>query len=281
MKSSDQPDSSSDYAVARVLNTVLLSIASSVRAAEEMDLPEDYEIGELNRVYVLLVHELEKLYSHNVQLTEIKPEPFWKRFDVLKSQSWKILDYLDEPVNDKGQAHILKLDKLCIIANSETPELSPEQIELIEHVLEVVQKYRQMIDDVRLDKNAKLEDSWYVPKYWVDYKPDGTILVNDVLKLKKTHIDSTIDQLLEQSFKNQNTLFSPELPQTARNLSTVLSSAGFTPTLRQLFFPTISKSKGVLFRPAVSSVQANKERIDTSTFDLILRALDADITFSE
>lgn len=280
MEATNQSANDNDYAVARALNTLALTIVASVRAAEEMDLPEDYEIDELNRAYVLLVHELETLYSQNPKLAETKPEPFWKQFDVLKSASRQILDCLDDPLNDKGQAHLRKLDKLRIIADHETPELSSEQIRLMEHVLGAVKKYRHLLDDARLERNAEIEESWYIPKYWLDYKPDGTILINDVLKLKKTHIDSTIDKLLEQSIKNQNTLFTPVLGRTARNLSTVLSSAGFTPTLRQLFFPTVDKTKGVLFRSTVSSGQANKEGIDTTRLDLMLKVLDADHTFS-
>jgi len=280
MEVPNQSTNDSDYAVARVLNTLALTIVASVRAAEEMNLPEDYEIDELNRAYVLLVHELGTLYSQNPKLAETKPEAFWKQYDVLKSASGKIIDRLDDPVNDKGQAHLRKLDKLCIIADREIPELSPEQIKLMEYVLEAVKKYRHSLDDARLERNAEIEESWYIPKYWLDYKPDGTILINDVLILKKTHIDSTIDKLLEQSIKNQNTLFTPVLGRTARNLSTVLSSAGFTPTLRRLFFPTVDKTKGVLFRPIVSSAQAIKEGIDTTRLDLMLKVLDADHTFS-
>lgn len=272
-----QSTNDNDYPVARVLNNVVLSIVALVRKAEEMDLPEDYKIEELNRTYVLLVHELENLYDQNPKLSEIKPEPFWKRFDVLKAASWRLLDYLDDPDQDKGQAHMRKLDKLCIIADNETPELSPEQIKLIESALETVKAYRQTLDDARLDINQSIEDNWYIPEYWLDYK-DGTILINDVLKLKKTHIGSTIDKLMEQAIKNPNTLFTPKLPSTARNLSTVLSSAGLTPTLRQLFFPIVSKSKGILFRPKVTFGQATRDDIETTELDLLLKLLDADVS---
>lgn len=275
MGTATQSGDSNDFPVAKVLSTVLLSIVALVRKAEEMDLPEDYEIDELNRAYVLLVHELENLYDQNPKLAEIKPEPFWKQFDVLKDVSWRLLDYLDDPDQDKGQAHIRKLNKLCIIANNETPELSPEHIKLLEHASETIKKYRQTLDDARLDINQRIEDNWYIPEYWLDYK-DGTILINDVLKLKKTHIGSTIDKLMEQAVKNPDTLFMPKLPSTARNLSTVLSSAGFTPTLRQLFFPIVSKSKGVLFRPKVTFEQATRDDIETTELDLLLKLLDAD-----
>lgn len=281
MEAAIQSNPGNDYAVARVLYTVLLSIVAMVRQVEAMDLPDDYEyrFDELNRAYVLLVHELEELYKQNLKLAEIKPEPFWVKYNILKPHAWEILDYLDESSQKKGQAHINQLDRLCIIANAEKPELSPEHLKLLEQALGAIKSYKTELEDARLDRNAEIEDSWYIPKYWVDYK-NGEIVINDVLYLKKTHIGSTIDKLMEQAFKSPNTLFPPKLPATARNLSTVLSSAGFTPTLRQIFFPTVSKTKGVLFRPEVTVVQASKDKIDTTKLDSMLKALGADHTFS-
>jgi hypothetical protein len=270
-----------DYAIAKALNNEVLSIILCVVMADAIGLPEDHEISELNRAYVLLLNELEKLYSRNSKLADIKPEPIWKKFEVLKTSAWAINEYLSNPDNDMGQAHIARLDRLCIIAGKEIPELNPEQETLIANSSAAVKTYMQILERARLDNNAQIEDSWYIPEYKLSYMNDGTILVNGVLKLKKTHIDSTIDRLLEQAFKHPNELFLPELGRTSRNLSTVLSSAGFTPTLRQLFFPVISKSKGVRFRPVVSHILASKENVDTSTLDLLLRTLDADVTFSE
>jgi len=280
MENTKHATDSNDFPVAKALNTVLLSIVALVRKAEEMDLPEDYEIDELNRAYILLVHELDKLYNQNPKLAEIRPEPFWRKFDVLRTVSLQLLNYLDDPVNNKGQAHITRLERLCVIVGNETPELSPEQLKLIKSAFETIIKYRQILDDARLEINEKIEDSWYIHEYRLDYKTNGTILINGVLKLKKTHIDSTIDQLLEQAFKNENVLFSPKLPKTARNLSTVLSSAGFSPELRQLFFPIASNSKGVLFRSKVTFAEASSEGIETTELDLLLKALGAALSFS-
>ncbi len=270
-----------DYAVAKTINNEVLSIILCVVMSDAIGLPEDYEINELNRAYILLLNELERLYSQNPELVVIKPEPIWKRFEVLKTSTWAINEYLSNPDNDMGQAHIARLDKLCILSGKEDADLSPEQQKLIEYSSETVKKYVQLIESARLDNNAKIEDSWYIPEYKLSYKTDGTIIVNNVLKLKKTHIDSTIDKLLEQALKYPNELFIPELGRTSRNLSTVLSSAGFTPILRHLFFPIVSKSKGVQFRPTVTHIQAIKENIDTTSLDLMLRALNADVTFSE
>lgn len=280
MGTANSSTNSNDFALARLLNNTLLAIITFVRKAEEMDLPEDYEIDELNRAYVLLVNELENLYKQNPKLAEIKPEPFWKRFDVLKTVSWRLLEYLDDPEQDKGQAHITRLDRLCIISGSESAELSPELQKLTENAFQAIINYRQKLDDARLDINQTTEDSWYIEEYRLSYETNGTILINGVLKLKKAHIDSTIDQLLEQAFKNEDTLFTPKLPQTARNLSTVLSSAGFTPVLRQLFFPIASKSKGVLFRSTVTFAEASSEGIETAELDFLLKAMGAKLSFS-
>lgn len=283
MGASKQQEKTNDYALVKVLNTVLLLITESVREVEDLDLPAayDYKLDELNRAYVLLVSELEELYKHNPRLAEIEPKPFWAKYNILTPYNWKILRYLDEPAQNKGQAHINQLDRLCIIANSEKPELSPESLKLLEQAFVAINNYKAVIENAKADK-AELDDefhnddAWYIPEYFVTYN-NGEIVINDVLYLKKTHIDSTIDQLLEQAFKNQNTLFTPELPATARNLSTVLSSAGFNPILRQLFFPKLSQTKGVLFRSRVTFEQTQKENIDTTIIDLILEKLDPNI----
>ncbi|NBX98504.1 hypothetical protein EBQ81_06645, partial [bacterium] len=65
-------------------------------------------------------------------------------------------------------------------------------------------------------------------------------------------------------------------PATARNLSTVLSSAGFDSTQREIFFPKLSP-KGVLFRPKVTFEQTQKDNIDTSKLDLVLKTIDPNV----
>jgi hypothetical protein len=268
-----------DYAVARLLNIVLLQIVQLVREIESLDLPEDYnwKLDELNRVYVLLVNELEELYKHNPRLAEIEPKPFWTKYNILTPYYWEILRYLDEHTQEKGQAHVNQLDRLCIIANSEKPELSPESLKLLEEVLGAIKGYEAFLKAAELDETDEPDDdAWYIPEYWVSYN-NGEIVINDTLYLKKTHIGSTIDQLLEQALKNPNALFTPKLPATARNLSTVLSSAGFDSVQRQLFFPKLSLTKGVLFRPRVTFEQTQKDNIDTTKLDLVLEAIDSNI----
>jgi hypothetical protein len=270
-------NNANDYAVAKALNVLAGQMILCVVMAEVFGLPEDHDIHDLNRAYILLIDELQKLYDHNPALSEIKPEPIWKRFDVLRTSSWDINRYLEDADNDAGNAHNARVEKLCIIAGKETPDYTPEQKKLVKQVDETIGKYTEMITAANKAKLAKKENDWQITSYSLTYKPDGTILINNVYKLKKVHAGSTTERLLEQALNRPNELFHPDLGQTSRNLSTVLSSAGFTATLRDLFFPTVSKSKGIVFRDTVTRKQADDENIDTIELDLKLKELGASI----
>jgi len=264
-----------DYAVAYSLNNCVLGIIAMIVMADIVGKPEDADIHELNRAYVLVTDELEKLYDRNPKLAAIKPEPIWKRFDVLKTSSWQINEYLEDPENDMGQAHNARVEKLMILVGKDTPDFTPEQKKLLGYADSIRIKYGKLIDVLNKERIAKKLTDWQIPDYKLTYKPDGTILINDVLKLKKAHAGSTTERLLEQALKSPNTLFQPNLGQTSRNLSTVINSAGFTPTLRELFFPTVSKSKGIVFRPTITRKQADTDKIDTTELDLKLKELGA------
>lgn len=89
--------------------------------------------------------------------------------------------------------------------------------------------------------------------------------------------DKTLKILLIATILNRdnpNTKFKPILGKTSRNISTIISSAGFTPVLRDLFFPTVSNDE-IVFRPWVSREEADRENIDTEVLDNQLRDLGA------
>jgi hypothetical protein len=275
MEVTNQPASNKDYPLAYALNNSVLGFIAMIVMADIVGTPEGNDFHELNRAYVLVVDELEKLYDRSPKLAAIKPEPIWRRFDVLKTSSWDINEYLNDPENDLGQAHNARVEKLSIIAGNETPEFTPEQKKLLDYAESITKKYGKLLDVLNKDKNAKKINDWQILEYTLTYKPDGTILVNQVLKLKKIHAGSTTERLLEQALKNPNELFKPDLGQTARNLSTILNSAGFTKELRDIFFPTVSNNRGVIFRPTVTRGQADTDNIDTTELDLKLKELGA------
>ncbi len=270
MEATNKPSKANDYAVAHAMNREIFSTFVMVYAGYTMDISEYYEIPNLNRAYILLVDELQKIYARNPELQSIKPDPLWKRFEVLKNHTEEIFDYVSDTEN-WGHEHIAKVEKLCIIAGVEDPIYTPEQQKLIDNLDANRKEYASKIKELM----EKSEKDIQIPSYNLTFKLDGSILINDVFRLKRVHVASSTERLLEQALKSPNTLFKPDIGQTSRNLSTVLSSAGFTRELRQLFFPTVSNNKGIVFRPTISRQQADEENIDTTELDAKLYALGA------
>lgn len=263
MEPTNKQDSSTDYAVAKALNDCVLGLFQAIDTYQGT-----HELGNLdpkafNRSYILLVDELEKIYSRNPKLAVIEPEPAWKHFEFIKGSFSGISKYIER--NNDGYLHRDRVEKLCITTGNESLIFSRKQKELIDFSNTLVANYHQTLVSAieKLPKSDEVEqkNDFYIPEYRLTYKPDGTILINNVLKLKKVHAGSTTERLLEEAIKNPNTLFKPNLGQTSRNISTILSSAGFTPTMRELFFPIVSDDKGILFRPIVTFDDVVADRI--------------------
>lgn len=271
MEATNKPSQANDYAVAKAFNDLVKGIMVQVYAAVAVDLAKDKDIEGLNRAYILLTKELENIYSRSPELQSVKPEPIWRRYDLLKGSSQEIAEYIHDS-GDFGDEHTLRVERLCIIAGVDIPELSPEQRKLVKSTEVITKEHMEKAKEALANQESspKIEYGWQITSYWLTYKPDGTILINNALKLKKVHAGSITEKLLEQSIKNPNTKFKPDLGKTSRNISTIISSAGFTPVLRDLFFPTVSGDT-VVFRPNVSKLQADIERIDRDELDLQLR----------
>ncbi len=275
MKATNKTPQTNDYAVAKALNDLVKGIILLVYIGNGQDLAKDGDIAGLNRAYILLTQELENIYSLNPELQDLKPDPIWKRFDVLKGSREAIADYINDS-DDYGDAHCLRVEKLSIIAGVELPEYTADQLELAKYADVTTEDYVKKLKKTLKSKKSSAEVTYgsEIFEYGLTYKQDGTILINQVLKLKKVHAGSITEKLLEQSIKNPNKKFKPDLGKTSRNISTIISSAGFTPVLRDLFFPSVSGDT-VVFRPYVSKLQADLERIDRDELDLKLKELGA------
>lgn len=271
----------SNYIIAKELNERIASIISAVASAyqEHGFGASEAETDQLNKYYILIAHELEQLYSRNDELKNIEVTPAWKYISIIEGDEWQINQYVYQEHNDAGYQHIAQVKKLCIIAGAVEPLKSPkflQQLKLIEEADKAISDYRDKIDTITNKKKADSKD-WFIPVYRLTYNLDGSILINDVLKLKSAHAGSASDKLMEQAIKNDGVVFTPDIGKTARNISTILSSKGFSGTLRQLFFPKVSNDKGVLFRSTITRETADKERIDTMEFDLKLEKLGAEV----
>lgn len=270
-------DNPNDYAVAYSLNELVREILIIVVIAKMYDVHTKINVDDINRNYVLLVVELSKIYDQNAELSAIKSEPIWRSIDRIKSSVDKIHEHIYSHGTTEMADHCADVEKLSIIAGSKEPEYTPELRELVDHTISakkrLLEDIEKAMDEKQQSESPKIVGK-YIFEYTMKYKPDGTILINNVLKLKKVHAGSITERLLEQALKNPNTPFKPNLGKTARNVSTIISSAGFTPTLREIFFPTVSGDT-VVFRPFLSREQADIENIDTEKLDLQLMELGA------
>ena len=255
-----------DFAVAKALNESVMSLFDVLMMYQIIVRHERFDKDEINRAYIFLIDDLQKIYDKNPELQNIEPEPTWKKFDLLIPM-YDVSKYLED--NDGGKSHNARVEKLCILAGEEEPNLTEDQKKLVEYVDTVVAKYLGIVIEEH-EKAPKEEVDmplFYIPKFTFTYKQDCTVLINDVLKLKKVHAGSISEHLLEQCMKNPNKLFKPKLGRTSRNISTILSSIGITPIMRDLFFSIVSDEKGVLFRPTVTFREALNNRIRTREFE--------------
>jgi hypothetical protein len=200
MEAINKPSKANDYAVAKALNELIKGIMVQVYAGVGVDISKDKDIDGLNRAHILLTQELETIYSRCPELQSITPEPIWRRYDLLKGSSRAIAEYIHEN-GGFGDEHNLRVEKLCIIAGVDTPELNPNQRELVKSSEALSDEHMKRVKEAlgNIETSPKIEYGWQITSYWLTYKPDGTILINNALKLKKVHAGSITEKLLEQS----------------------------------------------------------------------------------
>lgn len=275
-----------DYAVARELNeraNKLIILVAEISRLYNTDEPfSEYaeSINVLNRPYVLVVHQLEKLYADNETLAKLNDDPktkaTWTLFNSIESNDLDINDYCRKHKNQEDFAHIAQLNRLAIIANKEEPIYASEQHKIIEEADKVIETSADRLREMEAGRpNKNRVGEYYISKYTLTYADNGGIVINGVLVLKKTQNGSAPRKLMEQAVKHPNELFKPELGQLTRNFSSVLGDMGITGTLKELFFP-IAHKDGVLFRPEVHRRTADEEHIDTNELEQRLKKLGAE-----
>lgn len=96
MEATNNASKANDYATAYTMSKEIYSTFVVVYLGDSMG---------------LLVDELQKIYQRNTELQAIKPDPLWKRFDVLKNHTSEIFDYIND-TEDWGLEHNAKVEKL-------------------------------------------------------------------------------------------------------------------------------------------------------------------------
>lgn len=258
----DEPVNSNDYALAKKLDftatRLLHGICDMLRHLKFLDYDEEYYriIKNANRAYILLVHELDTIYSRNESLAKLNEDPntlaAWKRFDVIEGNELAIHKFAQKFRNLLDtQNHSIQVERLAILAGQEEPILTSELKKLIEEA-EII--------GVKATQHGQKNLQRYISSYKLEYKDDGSIVVNGVLSLKKTQSGSAPRKLMEQALKHPYESFKPELGQLSRSFSSVLNDMGITGTIKKIFFPIANKDE-VLFRPIVDHSRAENERI--------------------
>lgn len=256
-----------DFAVAHYLNNLAIGLFEMV--VDHNNLPD---ITAVNRSYILISNELKRLYGRNPELEAITESICWKAFDRLEHIENGFWDWKQYNENDYGISHNAEVNTLCIINGKETPEFSPELKKIVEEAEANGKAFYAELDEDEPEYDGKV-----IPEYTLTYDDNGVILVNGVLKLKKAQTGQASDMILSQSFQHdgQTEPFKPNLA-TKRQLTTIIGDMGFDPTLRAIFFPTINKNKGIVFRSHLTRAEADAQHIDTTKLDRKLKKLGAE-----
>lgn len=265
---SEQRDKANDFALAHYLNECAIALFSLI--ANNRNTPDTTGI---NRSYILITDTLKRLYARNPQLQGINMPICWQAFDRLEYIHNELWEYTNDSNSDYGQSHNAQVNRLCIINGKEKPDIAPDIKKILD---EANRNANAFIDELEDEDEPEVYDGKYIPAYTVSYKDDGTILVNDVLKLKKLQAGQVSDMIMSQSFKHdrQPEPFKPVIA-TKRQLTTIIGEMGFDKTLRAIFFPTISKDKDIMFRSKETRIKADAQHIDTKQLDKKLKQLGA------
>lgn len=272
----NEPANNNDYALAKKLDTtatyLLHGVCDMLRHLEFLDYDEEYYriIKDANHAYILLMNELDSIYPRNESLAKLNEDPntlaAWKHFDTIEGNELAIHEFSKGFKNLLDtQNHSIQVERLAIIAGQEEATLTPKLEKLIEEA-EVAGAKAVLYGQKKRPR--------YISSYKLEYKDDGSIVVNGVLLLKKTQSGSAPRKLMEQALKHPYESFKPELGQLSRNFSSVLNDMGITGIIKKIFFPVANKEE-VLFRPIVDRSRAENEQIKLDELDKQLKDLGA------
>ncbi len=117
-----------DYALAKILNERVLKIYTMV-----IDHSNTPDISSVNRSYILLIDELRRIYDRQPELKKLGGSICWRVLDNLE-QAHEFVPAIEfeHSGGDYGEAHNSSVSRLCIMADIDQPELTPQIKELID-----------------------------------------------------------------------------------------------------------------------------------------------------
>ena len=273
MEVTNQPTSNNDYAVARELNLLVMGMIMNIYLADYTGATKDLDIQGINRAYILLVDELKKLYDNNPKLSAIEPEPIWKRFDVLKASAREIKKHLSDPDNDYGSAHYARVERLCILANAETPHFTEKQKKVKDYAKNMLDNYYEGVEEA-ISQYAAKESGDTLGTQENGGQIAKLSLVQKTLKLNANGVTLTLKRFDSKKRFNYNLAkFLLDRPDEwikkedlGTNFKTIRSQVkdwpkllGFTGELKDIFLSVNTKEQTIMLNPSKSLTSEEAE----------------------
>jgi len=270
--------SPNDVAIAYELSRLAFEMFETVELLQSQQ-PFDKPTAEIDECYILVAHELQRLYDKYPELDKMEPFSVVKYWDTLFEDGWETKEYYlrdDENVYNNGrngrsenQRHLSQLKRLCVINGIKEPTLTKELASLVQKCKQEIGKNTDILIKPEPASKPKWQD--VIPEYKLTLTDDGTLYLNGVKKICKPQYSSAPRQLLDEVFKSPNEDITPKIDNKTRKLSQNITDLKMTGVLRSLFFPRTTKTT-VFFRPVVSRKQADSEHLDTAQLDAELIA---------
>lgn len=139
---SENDNSANDYALAKILNDRVINTFTMV--VDHLSTPD---LTDVNRSYILLIDELNKIYDRQPELKKIGLPICWRVLNNLE-QAHNFVPAIEftHNANDYGQDHNSSVSKLCVEAHITKPELSPQTEKLIKEADSNIAKFKNELD---------------------------------------------------------------------------------------------------------------------------------------
>lgn len=139
---SKQSNAANDYVLAKQLNERVIRIFTLV-----VDHSSTPDLTDVNRSYVLLVNELKQIYERQPELKKIGTPICWRVLDNLE-QAHELVPSIEftHSGSDYGEDHNSSVSRLCIIADKEKPDLTPQMQKLLNEADKNISIFKSELD---------------------------------------------------------------------------------------------------------------------------------------
>jgi len=224
-----QYDPANDYALARLLNEHVIKIFTLL--ADYRDIPDTTAV---NRSYVLLANELKQIYARQPELQEIGGTICWRVMDNIELFHENIGEYktlafeYTQSGSDYGEEHNSRVGMLCIKADKEKPDITPQIQKLLDDADKNYAQFKHELDKMYATLSIEYVSGRPVvtvgdDKYYLTAMRDG--LAQTVISYcLKHHPDKQIDLKTLKSEFNEAEIKVPGLNNLRENGITGLFS---------------------------------------------------------